>query len=184
MVPEILAAAAIVISGPHDPQLDYAQVSAGQSRRGCPKVWRSKVAYRRTTRLLRNHRPLTPETKHKVGRYARCVASSAKQRSVRRHVGRLRAWRMSYPHRWPIVFNRLPSWDRAWAYSTSSCESGMNPATNTGNGFYGAFQFLVSTWHAAGGTGYPHQHSWHYQAVIAVRWMHVAGAGQWPVCGR
>lgn len=26
------------------------------------------------------------------------------------------------------------------------CESGMNPATNTGNGFSGAFQFMHSTW--------------------------------------
>ncbi len=26
------------------------------------------------------------------------------------------------------------------------CESGMNPTTNTGNGFYGAFQFMSSTW--------------------------------------
>ena len=68
--------------------------------------------------------------------------------------------------------------------STSACESGMNPAAATGNGFYGAFQFLPATWAAAGGTGMPNQHSWHYQAVIAVRWMHVAGASQWPVCGR
>lgn len=34
-----------------------------------------------------------------------------------------------------------------------NCESGMNPATNTGNGFYGAFQFSISTWNAMG-TGY------------------------------
>lgn len=34
-----------------------------------------------------------------------------------------------------------------------NCESGMNPTTNTGNGFYGAFQFTISTWNAMG-TGY------------------------------
>lgn len=59
----------------------------------------------------------------------------------------------------------------------------MNPATNTGNGFEGAFQFMYSTWLSAGGTGHAYQHSWHYQAVIAIAWMHRAGPGQWPVCG-
>jgi hypothetical protein len=34
-----------------------------------------------------------------------------------------------------------------------NCESGMRPDTNTGNGFYGAFQFTIGTWNAMG-TGY------------------------------
>ncbi len=34
-----------------------------------------------------------------------------------------------------------------------SCESGMRASTNTGNGFYGAFQFTIGTWNAMG-TGY------------------------------
>lgn len=34
-----------------------------------------------------------------------------------------------------------------------NCESGMRPNTNTGNGFYGAFQFTVGTWNRMG-TGY------------------------------
>lgn len=34
-----------------------------------------------------------------------------------------------------------------------NCESGMRPATNTGNGFYGAFQFTIGTWNAMG-TGF------------------------------
>lgn len=33
------------------------------------------------------------------------------------------------------------------------CESGMRPATNTGNGYYGAFQFSIGTWNRMG-TGY------------------------------
>ena len=95
----------------------------------------------------------------------------------------LRRWRMAYENRWRIAFNRLQPWEQAWAYSTGACESGNNPATATGNGYYGGFQFLPSTWWAAGGTGTPSQHSWHYQAVIAVGWMRTAGAGQWPVAG-
>lgn len=27
---------------------------------------------------------------------------------------------------------------------------------NTGNGYYGAYQFLLGTWRSAGGVGYPH----------------------------
>lgn len=34
-----------------------------------------------------------------------------------------------------------------------SCEAGMDPAKNTGNGFYGAFQFSYGTWQNMG-TGY------------------------------
>ena len=34
-----------------------------------------------------------------------------------------------------------------------NCESGNNPTTNTGNGYYGAFQFTIGTWNAMA-TGY------------------------------
>lgn len=34
-----------------------------------------------------------------------------------------------------------------------TCEAGMDPAKNTGNGYYGAFQFSVGTWNSMG-TGY------------------------------
>lgn len=34
-----------------------------------------------------------------------------------------------------------------------SCEAGLDPAKNTGNGYYGAFQFSAGTWNSMG-TGY------------------------------
>lgn len=34
-----------------------------------------------------------------------------------------------------------------------NCEAGMNPTRNSGNGYYGAFQFSIGTWNAMG-TGY------------------------------
>jgi hypothetical protein len=37
------------------------------------------------------------------------------------------------------------------------CESGNNYSVNTGNGYYGAYQFDLPTWRGAGGTGYPNQ---------------------------
>jgi hypothetical protein len=46
-----------------------------------------------------------------------------------------------------------PSGD-AW-YRLRVCESGNNYRTNTGNGYYGAYQFDLPTWRSVGGTGLP-----------------------------
>jgi hypothetical protein len=176
MTPVLLAAASLVGSPQAQPPEAYWQ------RRGCEHGHRSAVSYRRIRTLVRHTRPAVD--KRRVDHYATCVATRPKAHRAHELARRWWAWRHEYAQRWVIVFNRLPSWDRAWAWSTGACESGNNPATNTGNGYHGAHQWLISTWHAAGGTGLPEQHSWYYQAVIAVRWMHVAGTGQWPVCGR
>ena len=37
------------------------------------------------------------------------------------------------------------------------CESSDNYSINTGNGYYGAYQFDLSTWQSVGGSGYPNQ---------------------------
>jgi peptidoglycan hydrolase-like protein with peptidoglycan-binding domain len=37
------------------------------------------------------------------------------------------------------------------------CEASGNYQINTGNGYYGAYQFNLSTWKSVGGTGYPNQ---------------------------
>ena len=108
-------------------------------RQSCDHTHRSKVAYRLTTKILKNHSPLTAREKLRVGHLRACQTTRAKSRAVRKHVQRLREWRMSYAHRYPILFNRLSPYDQQWAVSTSSCEAGMNPATSTGNGYYGAF---------------------------------------------
>jgi hypothetical protein len=81
---------------------------------------------------------------------------------------------------------------RAAAASTASpalqaiaaCESGGNPSTDTGNGFYGKYQFTMSTWQAVGGAGNPAQASEAEQDRRAATLYASAGAGQWPVCGR
>jgi resuscitation-promoting factor RpfB len=44
-----------------------------------------------------------------------------------------------------------------WLYKLRTCESGGNYKTNTGNGFYGAYQFMLSTWQRIGYSGYPHE---------------------------
>jgi hypothetical protein len=40
-------------------------------------------------------------------------------------------------------------------YRLRMCESGNNYKINTGNGYYGAYQFNLSTWKSVGGAGYP-----------------------------
>jgi peptidoglycan hydrolase-like protein with peptidoglycan-binding domain len=42
-------------------------------------------------------------------------------------------------------------------YRLRMCESSNNYAINTGNGYYGAYQFNLSTWQSVGGAGYPNQ---------------------------
>jgi hypothetical protein len=61
-------------------------------------------------------------------------------------------------------------------------ESGGNPAANTGNGFYGAFQFTEASWQAVGGpsglpSNYPLSVQLHYAEVLQAR----SGWGNWPV---
>ena len=80
----------------------------------------------------------------------------------------------------------LPAW---WLQQAACIRSHEGWWTaNTGNGFYGAYQFMLSTWQAVGGRGYPHQASPAEQTWRAYlnwkangsRW----GNGQWPNSAR
>ena len=71
--------------------------------------------------------------------------------------------------------------DDVWA-KLAQCESGGNPRTNTGNGFYGMYQFTLETWRSLGGTGYPHEADAATQTEMAKRLQQRAGWGQWPGC--
>jgi hypothetical protein len=66
----------------------------------------------------------------------------------------------------------------------AACESGGNPATNTGNGFYGKFQFTLQTWQSVGGSGNPADASEAEQNKRAAILYAREGASPWPVCGR
>jgi hypothetical protein len=66
----------------------------------------------------------------------------------------------------------------------AACESGGNPATNTGNGFYGKYQFTQSTWESVGGTGNPAAASEAEQDQRAATLYSQQGSTPWPVCGR
>jgi hypothetical protein len=65
----------------------------------------------------------------------------------------------------------------------AACESGANPATNTGNGFYGKYQFTAQTWASVGGTGNPAAASEAEQDRRAAALYAREGTSPWPVCG-
>jgi hypothetical protein len=62
------------------------------------------------------------------------------------------------------------------------CESGDNYQANTGNGFYGAYQFSEATWQNLGYPGRPDLEPSGMQDQAAVRLQAQAGWGQWPAC--
>jgi uncharacterized protein YabE (DUF348 family) len=70
-----------------------------------------------------------------------------------------------------------------WA-ALAKCESGGNPRTNTGNGYYGLYQFSLRTWQGVGGSGLPSDASAEEQTARAQILQARSGWGQWPGCAR
>lgn len=66
----------------------------------------------------------------------------------------------------------------------AQCESGGNPRTNTGNGYYGLYQFSLGTWRSVGGSGLPSDASPAEQTKRAKILQARSGWGQWPACSR
>lgn len=91
--------------------------------------------------------------------------------TIRAHARTRHRWRQrSEPH-------------RPWLARVRACESGGRYRIDTGNGFFGAYQFTITSWRAVGGRGYPHRAEPLEQDFRAVRLLHVQGRGAWPVCG-
>ncbi len=83
--------------------------------------------------------------------------------------------RQAAPSR-PVVAN-----SDVWA-RLAACESGGRANINTGNGYYGAYQFSASTWRGVGGTGLPSDASLEEQTARAQALQARSGWGQWPEC--
>ncbi|MCP2285897.1 Uncharacterized conserved protein YabE, contains G5 and tandem DUF348 domains [Promicromonospora umidemergens] len=64
----------------------------------------------------------------------------------------------------------------------AECESGGDPGANTGNGYYGLYQFSQPTWEAMGGSGLPSDASAAEQTMRARALQQQSGWGQWPTC--
>jgi hypothetical protein len=66
----------------------------------------------------------------------------------------------------------------------AQCESGGDPTMDTGNGYYGKYQFSRATWRSVGGRGNPARASEGEQDRRAARLYRREGTKPWPVCGR
>lgn len=75
-----------------------------------------------------------------------------------------------------------PSGD-AWA-RLRQCESSGNYQDDTGNGYYGAYQFSADTWHGLGYGGLPSEAAPGVQDEAARKLQARSGWGQWPACSR
>jgi hypothetical protein len=67
-------------------------------------------------------------------------------------------------------------------YELRMCESGGNYAIDTGNGYYGAYQFALSTWYGLGFSGLPSDAAPAVQDEAAAELQARSGWGQWPTC--
>ncbi len=68
-----------------------------------------------------------------------------------------------------------------WA-ELRNCESGGNYRADTGNGFYGAYQFTQQTWSDLGFAGRPDLAPPSTQDAAAQKLEAASGWGQWPAC--
>lgn len=79
----------------------------------------------------------------------------------------------------PVTTNAPLSLDFS---ALAQCESGNDYGSNTGNGYYGAFQFSASTWSSLGYPGLPSNSAPATQNQAAERLQAQSGWGQWPAC--
>ena len=121
--------------------------------------------------ISRNQHPVTLGSKAIV-----------KRRPATRRInraGRIRTRRVSRS----AVRSRVVPAGAVWA-RLRACESGGRYDINTGNGFYGAYQFHPRTWRNLGYPGLPHQAAPAMQDEAARKLQARSGWGQWPVCSR
>jgi hypothetical protein len=141
------------------------------TRRAVRLAPRAKLSRTAERRRLRGQAPAKirariGELKHRIRELRRARAARARARAARARA------RAQAPAASPVL------------EAIAQCESGGNPATDTGNGFYGKYQFTMSTWASVGGSGNPAQASEAEQDRRAAILYSQAGASPWPVCGR
>jgi LysM repeat protein len=81
----------------------------------------------------------------------------------------------------PVTLEEAPG---VWG-CIAAHESGGVAGTNTGNGYYGAFQDTPSAWaEGGGGPGLPSDYSYATQLAVNERIQAISGWGAWPVTSR
>jgi hypothetical protein len=64
------------------------------------------------------------------------------------------------------------------------CESGDNYRENSGNGYFGAYQFAPTTWHSLGYKGRPDRAKALTQNRAARKEHSITGWSAWPACSK
>ena len=82
------------------------------------------------------------------------------------------------PKRRVVRVGTGPNW-----IGLADCESGGNPKAVNPSGFYGLYQFSISTWRAVGGKGIPTDYGYWEQTKRAWKLYKVSGRSPWPHCG-
>ena len=83
----------------------------------------------------------------------------------------------------PVTAAARPGDDLIWQ-RLRNCEAGGRYDRNSGNGYYGAYQFSAGTWRSLGYKGLPHQAPAEVQDQAARKLQARSGWGQWPACSR
>ena len=82
------------------------------------------------------------------------------------------------PKRRVVRVGTGPNW-----VGLADCESGGNPKAVNPSGFYGLYQFSISTWRAVGGKGIPTDYGYWEQTKRAWKLYKISGRSPWPHCG-
>jgi hypothetical protein len=129
---------------------------------------RSKLVRSGSSRVFKNGRD---GHKHVVYRNRYLDGKLTSQRVVRANV-------VSKPQRRVVLVGTGPNW-----IGLAACESGGNPNAVNPAGFYGLYQFSISTWRAVGGKGIPTDYGYWEQTKRAWKLYKSSGRSPWPVCG-
>ena len=151
-----------------------------------------------TTCASPTRRPTSASRKHVVKDRSKLVRSGSRRVVQHGHDGRkhvvyrkvyvdghlkakhvVRAHVVRHAKRKVVRVGTGPNW-----IGLSRCESGGNPNAVNPAGFYGLYQFSVSTWHAVGGRGNPTDYGYWEQTKRAWILYRSSGRSPWPVCGR
>jgi hypothetical protein len=124
---------------------------------------------------------------HAPGSYGRSIDRQAlrqriaRQQRASRSATRQRAVPAPTPK--PVTAAARAGDDMIWQ-RLRNCEAGGRYDRNSGNGYYGAYQFSAGTWRSLGYKGLPHQAPPEVQDEAARRLQARSGWGQWPACSR
>ncbi|HVB00618.1 MAG TPA: transglycosylase family protein [Acidimicrobiales bacterium] len=81
----------------------------------------------------------------------------------------------------PRALASAPAEKNIWSM-LRACESGNNYRENSGNGFYGAYQFTITSWIEVGEVGIPNLAPPAVQDEAAQRLLTIQGWHAWPMC--